>query len=112
MPTEIWGYIIPGVAAIAVATIEAAAAIRRKKDKEDNDAYRKHREEKEQAHQELLLHLLNGVNAAIGLSEAVAHAMQRGHTNGDTEAALKYASEVKRKQKEFLAQQGVHNIVE
>lgn len=112
MPTEIITAAIAAAATITVAIVEAVAAIRRKKDKEDADAYRKHREEKEQAHQALLLHLLNGVNAAIGLSEAVAHAMQRGHTNGDTEAALAYAAEVKRKQKEFLAEQGVHNIVE
>lgn len=36
--------------------------------------------------------------------------MQRGHTNGDMEAALKYAADVKHEQKDFLAEQGIHNL--
>lgn len=112
MPTEIIVSAIAAVATITVAAIEAVAARNRKKDKEDNAKYRAHREEKEAAHEELLLLLVEGVGAAIALGEATAHALQRGHTNGDTEAALEYAAGVKHKQKEFLAKRGVHSIVE
>lgn len=112
MPTEIIVAAIAAVATITVAVVEAIAARNRKKDKEDNEKYRAYREEKEAAHEELLLHLVEGVGAAIALGEATAHALQRGHTNGDTEAALRYAAEVKHKQKDFLAKRGVHSIVD
>lgn len=67
---------------------------------------------KEQARQELILLLVQSTRASIALGEATAHAMQRGHTNGDTEAALAYATEVKHKQKDFLAQQGIHALLD
>ncbi len=68
--------------------------------------------EKEQARQELILLLVQSTRASIALGEATAHAMQRGHTNGDTEAALAYATEVKHKQKDFLARQGIHALLD
>lgn len=67
---------------------------------------------KEQARQELILLLVQSTRASIALGEATAHAMQRGHTNGDTEAALAYATEVKHKQKDFLARQGIHALLD
>lgn len=67
---------------------------------------------KEQARQELILLLVQSTRASIALGEATAHAMQRGHTNGDMEAALAYATEIKNKQKDFLAQQGVHALLD
>lgn len=67
---------------------------------------------KEQARQELILLLVQSTRASIALGEATAHAMQRGHTNGDTEAALAYATEIKHKQKDFLARQGVHALLD
>lgn len=67
---------------------------------------------KEQARQELILLLVQSTRASIALGEATAHAMQRGHTNGDMEAALAYATEIKHKQKDFLAQQGVHALLD
>lgn len=67
---------------------------------------------KEQARQELILLLVQSTRASIALGEATAHAMQRGHTNGDMEAALKYATEIKHKQKDFLARQGVHALLD
>lgn len=67
---------------------------------------------KEQARQELILLLVQSTRASIALGEATAHAMQRGHTNGDMEAALAYATEVKHKQKDFLARQGVHALLD
>ena len=67
---------------------------------------------KEQARQELILLLVQSTRASIALGEATAHAMQRGRTNGDMEAALAYATEIKNKQKDFLAQQGVHALLD
>ena len=67
---------------------------------------------KEQARQELILLRVQSTRASIALGEATAHAMQRGHTNGDMEAALAYATEVKHKQKDFLARQGIHALLD
>ena len=67
-------------------------------------------EEKNRAQRQLMVLLVQSTRASIALGEATAHAMQRGHTNGDMEAALEYAASVKHKQKDFLAEQGIHNI--
>ena len=37
-------------------------------------------------------------------------ALKNGHTNGETEAALEYAREVKHKQKDFLTRQAAKTI--
>lgn len=74
------------------------------------DAREKEQDEKNRAQQRLMVLLVQSTRASIALGEATAHAMQRGHTNGDTEAALKYAAEVKHSQKAFLEEQGIHNI--
>lgn len=73
-------------------------------------AREKEQDEKSQAQQRLMVLLVQSTRASIALGEATAHAMQRGHTNGDMEAALKYAADVKHSQKDFLAEQGIHNI--
>lgn len=66
-----------------------------------------------QAQQEkLLLLIVQSTRASIALGEATAHAQQRGHTNGDMEAALHYAAGIKHKQKEFLEQQGIHALLD
>lgn len=74
------------------------------------DARDKDQEKKNEAQQRLMVLLVQSTRASIALGEATAHAMQRGHTNGDMEAALKYASDVKHEQKDFLAEQGIHNL--
>ena len=66
--------------------------------------------ERTKAQQDLFLIIVQSTRASIALGEATAHAMQRGHTNGDMEAALKYAADVKHEQKDFLAEQGIHNL--
>lgn len=68
--------------------------------------------EKNKAQQELVLLLVQSTRASIALGEATAHALQRGHTNGDTEEALRYAAEIKHRQKDFLAQQGIQAVME
>lgn len=70
-------------------------------------------DQKERVREESQYLLLQSVNAAIALAEATARAVQRipdAHCNGDMQAALDYAKEVKHEQKEFLARQGIHNI--
>lgn len=74
------------------------------------DAREKDQDEKNRAQQRLMVLLVQSTRASIALGEATAHAMQQGHTNGDMEAALKYAADVKHSQKDFLAEQGIHNI--
>lgn len=112
-------YIIPALAAVVVAIIEAVAANERKQAKKDRQAAevaaakeKAHREQQEEAREELLLLLIQSTRASIALGEATAHALQRGHTNGDTEAALDYAASVKHEQKDFLAKQGIHAMWE
>ena len=82
----------------------AAAAERQKK-----------AEEREKAREELEFALIQGNWAAIALAEATARAVQRipdANCNGEMHAALAYAEKVKHEQKDFLARQGVHALVE
>ena len=68
---------------------------------------------KEAAQKEFWLLLVQSNNAAISLAEATAKAMQRIHEancNGDMKAALSYSTEIKHKQKEFLAKQGIQSL--
>lgn len=74
------------------------------------DAREKEQETKNSAQQKLMVLLVQSTRASIALGEATAHAMQRGHTNGDMEAALEYAANVKHEQKQFLDEQGIHNL--
>lgn len=81
---------------------------------EDTMRYRRERENKEKAREQLELHLIESINASMALSEATARAVQRipdAHCNGDMHAALRYADEVKHKQRAFLAQKGVQSII-
>jgi len=112
-------YIISAAGLVLVAIIEALAARERKRSKEERAAAeqkaaeeRKRIEEHEKAREDLMILLVKSTRASIALGEATAHALQRGYTNGDTEAALAYATKVKREQKEYLDEQGVHAMFE
>ena len=97
------------IAALGVpSTIMGLFVWRLKKSVEARD---KEQEARAKAQQDFLVLLVQGNQAAIALGEATAHAMQRGHTNGDMEAALKYATHIKHEQKEFLNKQGVHALM-
>ena len=80
-------------------------ALKKRIDSKDQD-----QEKKTKDQQKLMVLLVQSTRASIALGEATAHAMQRGHTNGDMEVALKYAADVKHEQKDFLAEQGIHNL--
>lgn len=104
------GELISAAAVVIVALIEAAAARERKRDKKEREKL-----SEQQKGQEKLLCLIEGTWAAVALAEATARAVQRipdAHCNGDMHAALDYAAGVKHKQKEFLAKQGVHAILD
>lgn len=65
---------------------------------------------REEARKKNELLTIKSINAAIALSEATALAIKNGHSNGETEAALQYAREIKHEQKNFLAEQGITNL--
>lgn len=58
----------------------------------------------------LLVSIIKGEQASIALGEANAHALQLGHSNGDTEKALAYATDVKHQQKTLLTELGIHSL--
>lgn len=66
------------------------------------------RREKAREKNEVLL--VRSVWAAIALGEAAATALKNGHANGETEAALEYARQVKHEQKDFLTEQGIRSM--
>ena len=86
------------------------------KKREDEEKERREAQEKrERVREQNELLLIQGVGAAIALGEATAKAVQRipdAHCNGDMHAALEYATEIKHKQKDFLARQGVEAMHE
>lgn len=43
---------------------------------------------------------------------AQSHAIQRGHPNGDMEAALAYSTSIKHKIKDHLTTIGVHSLID
>lgn len=70
-------------------------------------------ERKEAARKQNEVLVIQGVNAAIALSEATAKAVQRipdARCNGDMHAALDYAAKVKHRQKDFLTEQGIDSL--
>ena len=104
-------YIIPAVSAIMVAIIEAVAARDRRRDKREREQLAQQQRLQEQ----LMLKLIESNWAAIAMGEATAKAVQRipdAHCNGDMHAALEYAAQIKHSQKEFLAAQGIHAILD
>ena len=86
------------------------------KKREAEEKTRREKEEKrEQLREQQELFLVQGVTAALTLGEATAKAVQRipdAHCNGDMHAALNYAAEVKHKQRDFLAKQGIIHLYE
>ena len=75
----------------------------------------KERREREKNREELMVSMIQNINAALALGEATAKAVQRipdAHCNGDMHAALDYAAKVKHAQKEFLTEKGIQSILE
>lgn len=89
---------------------------KREKQKEAEEAKRqKEAAARERAREDLQIITIQGTSAAIALGEATARAVQRipdAHCNGDMHAALDYAAKIKHAQKDFLASQGIHAIID
>lgn len=71
--------------------------------------------EKEKSRDTLLYLVIQSVDASIDLSTAIAKAVQRipdAHCNGDMDAALESAKKVREKQKQYLTQQGIKQILD
>ena len=103
--------IISAAAMVVVAIIEALAARDRRRDKRE----RTQLAQQQRLQEQLMLKLIESNWAAIALAEATAKAVQRipdAHCNGDMHEALEYAWKIKHSQKEFLAQQGIHAILD
>lgn len=54
--------------------------------------------------------LIRATRASISLGEATALALKNGHTNGETEAALTYAQDIKHEQDNFLTEAATSSI--
>lgn len=110
--------IISAGAVVLVAIIEAFAAHDRKQAKKEREAEAARREaeaEQQKRQEQLTLLLVQSVWASTALGEATARAVQRipdAHCNGDMHAALTYVVKVKHEQKEFLAKQGIHAVLD
>ena len=76
------------------------------------DAGAKTQAERQAAQETLLVLLIQGMQATMALGEAQSHAIQRGHPNGDMEAALAYSTSIKHKIKDHLTTIGVHSLVD
>ncbi len=75
----------------------------------------KQRAEREKSRDTLLYLVIQSVDASIDLSTAIAKAVQRipdAHCNGDMDAALESAKKVREKQKQYLTQQGIKQILD
>lgn len=76
---------------------------RLKKDEEKREQQAKDRREFEQYEMQTL-------TAVVALCEANATALQNGHCNGETHAALEYLKRVKHEQRDFLIKNGIAHI--
>lgn len=104
MSVSVWAIIcacgIPtAVTSLGLFFLQRKIARRERKEDEREAARRKH---------EVLT--IKGVKAAIALGEATAEALKNGHCNGETDAALKYAREVKHETNDFLTETSVKHI--
>ncbi len=68
------------------------------------------RREQEKARERKDLLLLDSIGAAITLGEATALAIRNGKCNGEIDAALKGARDIKKAQSDFFTEQGVKHL--
>lgn len=108
--------IIAAVTAIVVGVIDFLSQRSTKNEMYRNKEERQQREQdKEKSRKEFELHMIRGIMASNTLGEATARAVQRipdAHCNGDMDAALEEEGKVKKDIQDFLARQGVDNIVD
>lgn len=96
------------IAAMGIPSAITGFCIRRLEKKMERNQIEQDRKEEAKRKNELMI--IEGMNAAIALSEATARAVQRipdAHCNGDMHAALEYATEIKHKHKDFITEQSI-----
>lgn len=101
------------VAAFCFWLIEKKIEKRSKKEEAERERRQAEIDKKEEARQKNELLTAKAIGAAIALGEATARAVQRipeAHCNGDMDAALNYAAQVKHEQKDFLYGQAVGSL--
>ena len=111
--------IIAGLTAVVVGIIDYLSQRKTKMEIKDEMKRNKverleHERSKEKARKDFELCMVRGIMASNSLSEATAKAVQRipdTHCNGDMTAALEEEENAKKELREFLARQGVDNIV-
>lgn len=91
-------YIIPAIAAVVVAIVEAIAAHERKQTKEERDRT----ERREQIRKEEMNLSMKIMIANLELSIVTANALTGGHNNGNVERAKDKADKAKAEYQEFL----------
>lgn len=90
-------------------------SIMRIEDKREKERLERIKEidERDQKRRENEYMTFQAVSASLALAEVTAEAVQRipeANCNGEMKAALAYAKEVKRKQREFLDREGIDSI--
>lgn len=111
--------IIAGITAVVVGVIDYLSQRKTKQEIKDEMKRNKtermeHERNKEEARKDFELCMIRGIMASNSLSEATAKAVQRlpnAHCNGDMTAALEEEGKAKKELQNFLARQGVDNIV-
>lgn len=99
------------IAALGIPSALTGFLVRRIEKKMEK--HQKEQDEKEEARKQNEIIIIESVNASIALAEATARAVQRipdAQCNGDMHAALKYASDVKHKHRDFITQQGINAL--
>ena len=116
----LWAFILAlgipsAITGFLVWNFERKIAMREAKREKEQEERHKKEAEREKAREELQIHTIQGVSAAIALGEATAKAVQRipdAHCNGDMHDALNYAIKIKHEQKDFLTRMGIASVVE
>lgn len=117
---DLWAFILAlgipsAITGFLVWNFERKIAKREAKREKEQEERHKKEAEREKAREELQIHTIQGVSAAIALGEATAKAVQRipdAHCNGDMHDALNYAIKIKHEQKDFLTRMGIASVVE
>ena len=106
-------YIIPAVATVIVAIIEALAARERKKSKDEREAAKLERDEaakRGKARMEESRLSMKMMSATLQLSVVTANALTGGHNNGNVERAKAAAEDAEHEYQAFLQRVAAEGI--
>ena len=101
-----WSYIVPALATVTVAVIEAIAANGRKQTKKQIEKAEK-RSERRMKENQLSMQMMS---ATLQLSVVTANALTGGHNNGNVEKARQAAQNAQERYEEFLAAVAIEEL--